>query len=162
MPVNRNLEAFTPRFQIFLAIQAIALGWVIRSACKGCAQRLLACARWLAPGAQRFLVQRIGARHQYQIKSEFAPEWSSVLYRMQFFRVVAGFLVVIVVMGYVTWVTVRKSPELEQSHILQLAPISRTPIEGVPLPTRKPKVGSKIAKKAGHQPLKKRMAQKKR
>ena len=165
MPVNRNVEALEPQLRIFLANQAIALGWMLRSSCKACAQRLFACARWLVPEAQRFLVQRIGSHNQYRRASKFAPDLSSFLYRIQSFRVVAGFLVVLVLLGsldFVTRVTVRKSPELTQAPILQPVPVSGTQHEAVPLPTRKPQVASKIPKKkAGNQPLKKRMAQRK-
>jgi hypothetical protein len=161
--MNRTVKALEPQLRIFLANQAIALGWILRNSCKACAQRLFACARWLVPEAERFLVQRIGSHNQYRRLSKFAPALSSFLYRIQSFRVVAGFLVVLVLLGsldFVTRVTVRKSPEVRPS--LQTAPVSGTQFETVPVPTRKPQVVSKIPKKkAGNQSLKIRMAQRK-
>ena len=84
MPMNRNAEALERQLRIFLANKAIALAWMLRTSCKTCAQRLFACARWLVPEAQRFLVQRIGSHNQYRRASKFAPDLSSFLYPIQF------------------------------------------------------------------------------
>ena len=139
------------QFRIFLANEAIALGWALRGSCNACAHRLVACARWLVPEAQRFLVHRTGSH-------------SSLLHRRQPLRVVAGLLIVLVLLGsldFVTRATVRRSPELAQGPIFEPVPFAGTQLEAVPLPTKKPKVADKIQKKAANAATQKGMAQRK-
>src|SRR5262245_20022437 len=100
------------QFRIFLPSEAIALGWALRGSCNACAHRLVACARWLVPEAQRFLVHRTGSH-------------SSLLHRMQPLRVVAGLLIVLVLLGsldFVTRATVRRSPDWRRDLFLNLFP----------------------------------------
>ena len=59
------------RLQIFLANRVLALGWALKGACKPCAHRLFATARWLVPEAQRFLLQRISAKNRNQLLFEW-------------------------------------------------------------------------------------------
>ena len=165
MPVNRNIEASGRQLRIFLANQAIALGWVLRGSCKACAHRLFACARWLVPEAKRFFVHRTGSHNQYRRVLKFAPDLSSLLHRIQSLRIAAGLLIVLVLLGsldLVTRATVRKSPELAQGSIFEPVSVSGTQLEAVPLPTRKPPVAYKIPKKkAANAATQKRTAQRK-
>ena len=165
MPVNQNIDVSGRRLRIFLANQAIALGWALRGSCKACAHRLFACARWLVPQAQRFLVHRTGSHNQYRRVLKFAPDLSSLLRRIQSLKVAAGLLIVLVLLGsldIVTRATVRISPELAQGPIFEPVPVAGTQLEAVPLPTRKPQVAFKIPKnKAAKAATQKRMAQKK-
>ena len=149
MPVNQSIEVSGRQLRIFLANQSIALGWALRGSCKACAHRLFACARWLVPQAQRFLVHRTGSHNQYRRVLNFAPDLSSLLHRIQSLRVAAGLLIVLVLLGsldLVTRATVRISPELAQGPIFEPVPVSGTQLEAVPLPTRKPQVAYKIPK----------------
>ena len=165
MPVNQSIEVSGRQLQIFLSNQAIALGWALRGSCKACAHRLFACARWLVPEAQRFLLHRTGSHNQYRRVLKFAPNLSSLLHRIQPLKVAAGLLIVLVLLGsldLVTRATVRKSPEVAQGPILEPAPISGTQHEAVPLPTRKPQVAHKIPKNKGAKAAtQKRIAQRK-
>ena len=165
MPVNRNIEASGRQLRIFLANQAIALGWVLRGSCKACAHRLFACARRLVPEAKRFFVHRTGSHNQYRRVLKFAPDLSSLLHRIQSLRIAAGLLIVLVLLGsldLVTRATVRKSPELAQGSIFEPVSVSGTQLEAVPLPTRKPPVAYKIPKKkAANAATQKRTAQRK-
>jgi hypothetical protein len=165
MPVSLNIENSESQLRIFLAKQAIALGWVLRGSCKACAHRLFASARWLVPEAQRFLVHRVDSHNQYRRVLKFAPDLSRLLHRIQSLRVAAGLLIVLVLLGsldFVTRATVRKSPELAQGTIFQPVPVSGTQLEAVPLPTRKPPVAYKVPKKkAANLASQKRMAQRK-
>ena len=165
MPVNQSIEVSGRQLRIVLANQAIALGWALRRSCKACARRLFACARWLVPEAQRFLVHRTGSYNQHQRVLKFVPDLSSLLHRTQSLRVAAGLLIVLVLLGsldLVTRATVRKSPELAQGTIFEPVPVSGTQFEAVPLPTRKPPVAYKIPKKkAANAATQKRMAQRK-
>ena len=165
MPVNQSIEVSGRQLRIFLANQAIALGWALRGSCKACAHRLFACARWLVPEAQRFLVHRAGSHNRYRRVLKFAPDLSSLLHHIQSPRVAAGLLIVLVLLGsldLVTRATFRKSPELAQESIFEPVPVSGTQLEAVPLPTRKPPVAYKIPKKkAANAATQKRMAQRK-
>jgi hypothetical protein len=166
MPVNRNIEDSGRQLRIFLANQVIALGWVLRGSCKACAHRLFACARWLVPEAQRFLVHRAGSHNQYRRVLKFAPDLGSLLHHhIQSLRVAAGLLIVLVLLGSLDLVmraTVRNSPVLAQGTIFEPVPVSGTQFEAVPLPTRKPPVAYKIPKKkAANAATQKRMAQRK-
>ena len=165
MPVNQRMEVSGRQLQIFLANQAIALGWALRRSCKACAHRLFACARWLVPQAQRFLLHSTGSHNQYRRLLKFAPDLSSLLHRIQPLRVAAGLLIVLVLLGsldLVTRATVRKSLEVAQGPILEPVPVSGTQNEAVPMPTRKPQVAYKIPKnKAAKAATQKRMAQRK-
>ena len=165
MPVNQSIEVSGRRLRIFLANQSIALGWALRGSCKACAHRLFACARWLVPEAQRFLVHRTGSHNQYRRVLKFATDLSSLLHRIQSLRVAAGLLIVLVLLGsldLVTRATVGKSPELGQGPIFEPVPVLGTQLEAVPLPTRKPQVAYKISKnKAAKAVTQKRMAQRK-
>ena len=163
MPVNLNIENSGRQLRLFLANQAIALGWALRRSCKACAHRLFACARWLVPQAQRFLLHRTGSHNQYRRLLKFAPDLSSL--PIQPLKVAAGLLIVLVLLGsldLVTRATVRKSPEVAQGLILEPVPVSGTQHEAVPLPTRKPQVAHKIPKNKGAKAAtQKRIAQRK-
>src|SRR5262245_35199015 len=133
------------QYRIFLANEAIALGWALRGSCNACAHRLVACARWLVPEAQRFLVHRTGSH-------------SSLLHHMQPLRVVAGLLIVLVLLGSLDFVTraiVRRSPELAQGPIFEPVPFAGTQLEAVLLPTKKPRLQIKSRRKRRTQPLRK-------
>ena len=80
------------RLQIFLANRVLALGWALKGACKPCAHRLFATARWLVPEAQRFLLQRISAKNRNQLLFEW------LLSRIRP-RIVAGLLIVLAFWG---------------------------------------------------------------
>jgi len=162
----QKIEVSGRQLRIFLANQAIALGWVLRGPCKACAHRLFACARWLVPEAQRFLVHRAGSHNQYRRVLKFAPDLGSLLHHhIQSLRVAAGLLIVLVLLGsldLVTRATVHKSPELRNGPILEPVLVSATQREAVPLPTRKPRVAYKIPKnKAAKAATQKRIAQRK-
>jgi hypothetical protein len=162
MPVDRSIKISGRQLRIFLANRAIALGWVLRGSCEACAHRLLACAWWLAPEARRFLVHRTGYSHnQYQRGLKFAPDLTSLLHRIQPFRVAAGLLIVLL-LGSLDLATRATVSERAQRPIAE--PLSSgTQRETVPLPTRKPQVAAKILKKkAANAVTQKRMAQRKR
>jgi hypothetical protein len=165
MPVNQSIEVSTRQLRIFLANQAIALGWALRGSCKASAHRLFACAKWLVPEAQRFLVHRTGSYNQYRRALKFAPDLSSLLHRIQPLRVAAGLLIVLVLLGsldLVTRATVRKSPEVAQGPVLGPVPVPGTQRGAVPLPTRKPQVAYKAPKnKAAKAATQKGIAQRK-
>jgi hypothetical protein len=161
----QKIEVSGRQLRIFLANQAIALGWVLRGPCKACAHRLFACARRLVPGAQRFLVYHPGSHNHYRRVLKFASEFSSLLHHIQSLRVAAGLLIVLVLLGsldLVTRATVHKFPELRNGPILEPVLVSATQREAVPLPTRKPRVAYKIPKnKAAKAATQKRIAQRK-
>jgi hypothetical protein len=98
-PVTHRIETSGPRFRIFLANLAIALGWSLRSSCKPSAQWPLAIARWLVPETQRFLVHHKGSHSHYRRTFKFAADLGTLLRHIPSFRVAAGLLLVLVLLG---------------------------------------------------------------
>ena len=176
-------EIEVSRRRIFLANRVLALGWALKGACKPCAHRLFATARWLVPEAQRFLLQRISAKNRNQ------PLFEWLLSRTHP-RIVAGLLIGLAFWGALNFalrttatetaplvdssaypqesqaspegiVSVSKSSPTQDS-ALETGSISAAQIAPVPLPLRKPARVSKVAtEKAGKANLtnQKRMAQ---
>ena len=154
------------RLRIFLANRLLALGWALKGACKPCAHRLFATARWLVPEAQRFLLQRISAKNRNQLLFEW------LLSRIHP-RIVAGLLIVLAFWGALNFalrttatetaplvdssaypqeaqappegniVSVSKSSPTQDS-ALETGSISAAQIAPVPLPVRKPARISKV------------------
>ena len=153
------------RLRIFLANRVLALGWALKGACKPCAHRLFATARWLVPEAQRFLLQRISAKNRNQLLFEW------LLSRIHP-RIVAGLLIVLAFWGALNFalrttatetaplvdssaypqesqaspegiVSVSKSSPTQDS-ALETGSISAAQIAPVPLPVRKPARISKV------------------
>ena len=150
--------------RIFLANRAIALSWALKGACKQCAHRLFTTARWLVPGVQRFLVHRKGSHNR---NFEF-PVNLTLPSRIQPLGVVAGFVIVLVLLGSLDLamratatgtkplkensesqhesrtpsesqvISVSKSSEAMQGFVLETGSISPAEIAPVPLPQRKP------------------------
>ena len=172
------------RLRIFLANRVLALGWALKGACKPCAHRLFATARWLVPEAQRFLLQRISAKNRNQLLFEW------LLSRIHP-RIVAGLLIGLAFWGALNFalrttatetaplvdssaypqksqaspegniVSISKSSPTQDS-ALETGSISAAQIAPVPLPVRKPARISKVATgKGGKANLtnQKRMAQ---
>jgi hypothetical protein len=161
-----EIEA-SKRLRIFLANRALTLGWALKGACKPCAHRLFATARWLVPEAQRFLLQRISAKNRNQLLFEW------LLSRIHP-RIVAGLLIVLAFWGALNFalrttatetaalvdssaypqksqaspegniVSVSKSSPTQDS-ALETGSISAAQIAPVPLPVRKPRRVSKDA-----------------
>jgi len=182
MPFGEDIEAepspderVRRRFRIFLANLAIALGWAIKRSCKGCAHRLFATARWLVPEAQRFLVCRSGLDNDHR-------RTGTLLSPIQRYRVAAGFLIVLVLLGSLDRAmrataistqpvlgnsafqhqSLSESSKTMQGLNSQPAPISGTQNERVPLPTRKPQSVYKVPnEKGGNAATQKRMVQQK-
>jgi len=154
------------RLRILLANRVLALGWALKGACKPCARRLFATARWLVPEAQRFLLQRISAKNRNQLLFEW------LLSRIHP-RIVAGLLIVLAFWGALNFalrttatetaplvdssaypqesqaspegiVSVSKSSPTQDS-ALETGSISAAQIAPVPLPVRKPARVSKVA-----------------
>jgi len=46
------------RFRIFTASRLVDVAWALRWLCKPCSQHLLATARRLVPGAERYFIRR--------------------------------------------------------------------------------------------------------
>ena len=160
-----EIEA-SKRLRIFLASRALTLGWALKGACKPCAHRLFATARWLVPEAQRFLLQRISAKNRNQLLFEW------LLSRIHP-RIVAGLLIVLAFWGALNFALrkpnwklppcrqfcvsakVQPSPEGNivsvskssptQDSALETGSISAAQIAPVPLPVRKPRRVSKDA-----------------
>ena len=152
------------RLRIFLANRVLALGWALKGACKPCAHRLFATARWLVPEAQRFLLQRISAKNRNQLLFEW------LLSRIHP-RIVAGLLIVLAFWGALNFalrttatetaprssaypqesqpspegniVSISKSSPTQDS-ALETGSISAAQIAPVPLPVRKPARISKV------------------
>ena len=159
------------RLRIFLANRVLALGWALKGACKPCAHRLFATARWLVPEAQRFLLQRISAKNRNQLLFEW------LLSRIHP-RIVAGLLIVLAFWGALNFalrtsatdtqalvdrsasqqeppgspesniITVSKSSPTQGS-VFETGSISAAQTAPVPLPDRKPARGSKVANGKG-------------
>ena len=159
------------RLRIFLANRAIALGWALKGFCKPCAHRLFTIARWLVPEAERFLLHRTGS-HNGRI-AEFAIDLHTLLSRIQPLGVVAGFVIVLVLLGSLDLalrtsatdtqslvensafqhepqirsgsraLSVSKSSETMQGFVSETGSISGAQIVPVPLPLRKPEKVSK-------------------
>jgi hypothetical protein len=159
-PVTHRIETSGPRFRIFLANLAIALGWSLRSSCKPSAQWPLAIARWLVPETQRFLVHHKGSHSHHRRTFKFAADLGTLLRHIPSFRVAAGLLLVLVLLGSLELAT-RATAIGNQSLGDSALPISAQG-EPVPLPTRKPQGVYKVPNKNGLKAAtQKRMSQQK-
>jgi hypothetical protein len=166
--IQRISDISRRRLRIFLANQAIALGWALKGSCKPCANRLFTTARWLVPEAQRLLVHRTGSYNRNQRIFGFAGNLGTLLSHIQPLGVGAGFLIVLVFLGSLDLVmratatgtqplvensafrhepqipseskilSVSKSSDAMQEFVSETTSISGAQIEPVPLPLRKP------------------------
>ena len=173
-----NIE-ISRRLRIFLANCAIALGWALKGSCKRCTQRLFATARWLVPEAQRYLVQRTGSHNRNRFTFKFAVDLGTLLSRIQPLGVVAGFVIVLVILGSLDLalrttatdtqalkensafrhepqipseskiLNVSKSSEAMQGFVLETGSLSGAQIAPVPLPLRKPERVYKVPNEKG-------------
>jgi hypothetical protein len=173
-----DIEVSRRRLRIFLANQAIALGWALKGSCKPCAHRLFTTARWLVPEAQRFLVHRTGSHNRNRRIVEFAIVLGTLLRGIQP-RLVGGFLIVLAFVGSLDLATrttaidtqplvensafleepqipseskivnVSKSSEPMQGLVSETASLSGAQIAPVPLPLRKPEGVNKVPNGAG-------------
>ena len=153
--ITSTFEVSRPRFRIFLANGAIALGWALKRSCKPCAHRLFITARWLVPEAQRYLVHRTGSHNRNRRIFELAVHVGTLLNRIQPIGVAAGFLIVLVLLGSLDLArrdTAISTQPLAESSAFQPSENKVTSVrkqsEIVPLPTRKPKGAYKIPKGA--------------
>ena len=141
--MTQRIEISGSRFRIFLANRAIALGWALRGSCKPCAQRLLASARWFVPEAKRFLVRHKGSDSHHRGIFKFTADLGTLLPHMQSFRLAAGFLIVLLLLGSLELATrataIGTQPLVGESAF----PVSMQ-VEPVPLPTRKPRAAYKV------------------
>ena len=94
-----DIDVSRRRLRIFLANQAIALGWALKGCCKPCAHRLFTIARWLVPEVQRFLLHRTGSHNRNRRIFEFAVDLGTRLSRTHPGRVLGGFVIVVVFLG---------------------------------------------------------------
>ena len=185
-----DIEASRRRLRIVIANRAIALGWALKGSCKPCAHRLFTTARWLAPEAQRFLIHYTGSHNRNRRTFEPAVDSGTLLGRIQPLGVVAGFVIVLVLLGSLdlalqTTATgtrplaensaFRHEQIPSESKILSVSKssegldletgsISGAQIVPVPLPLKKPEI-SKILNGKGtkaNPATQKRMAQQKR
>jgi hypothetical protein len=143
--VTYRIEISARRFRIFLANLAIALGWSLRGS-KLSAQRLLPIARWLVPEAQRFLVHHTGSHCHHQRIFKFAADLGTLLRHRQSFRVAAGFLIVLVLLGSLELAT--RATAIGNQPLADSAFSVSTQSEPVPLPTRKPQGVYKLPNKS--------------
>jgi hypothetical protein len=162
------------RLRIFLANRAIALGWALKGFCKPCAHRLFTIARWLVPEAQRFLLHGTGSHNRNRRIAELAIDLYTLLSRIQPLGVVAGFVIVLVLLGSLDLalrtsatdtqslvensafqhepqirsgsrvLSVSKSSETMQGFVSETGSISGAQIAPVSLPLRKPERVSKV------------------
>jgi hypothetical protein len=138
------------RLRLFLANRLIALGWGLKGSCKPCAHRLFTTARWLVPGAQRYLVHRTGSHNRNRRIFELAVDLGTLLSRIQPLGVAAGFLIVLVLLGSLDLAmratAISAQPLAENSafqHESQIPSENKVfsvskQSELVPMPTRKP------------------------
>ena len=142
-PVTQRIEISGSRFRIFLANRAIALGWTLRDSCKPCAQRLFASARWLVPEAKRFLVHHKGSDSHHRGIFKFTADLGTLLPHMQSFRLAAGFLIMLLLLGSLELAT-RATAIGTQPLAGEFAfPVSMQ-VEPVSLPIRKPRAAYKV------------------
>jgi hypothetical protein len=147
-----NNEVLRRQLRIFLANRAIALGWALKGSCKPCAHRLFTTARWLVPGAQRYLVHRTGSHNRNRRIFELAVDLGTLLSRIQPLGVAAGFLMVLVLLGSLdlamrpTAISAQPLAENSASQIPsenKVFSVSKQS-ELVPMPTRKPEEVYKV------------------
>jgi hypothetical protein len=169
-----GIDVSRRRLRIFLANRAIALGWALKGFCKPCAHRLFTTARWLVPEVQRFLLHRTGSHNHNRRIFEFAVDLGTLLSRIQALGVVAGFVIVLVLLGSLDLalrtsatdtqplvensafqhepqirsgrgvLSVSKSSDGMQGFVSETGSISGAQIAPVPLPLRKPERVYKI------------------
>ncbi len=187
-----DIDVSRRRLRIFVANQAIALGWALKGCCKPCAHRLFTIARWLVPEVQRFLLHRTGSHNRNRRIFEFAVDLGTRLSRTHPGRVLGGFVIVVLFLGSLDLamratatqtqpleensafqhesgtssgskvVSVSKSSQVMQGFVLETGSLSGRPI---PLPRRKPERVSKAQNGKGvkaNAAIQKRMAQQKR
>jgi hypothetical protein len=152
-PPTQKKEVLRRGFRIFLANFAIALGWALKNCCEAGAYRLVATARWLVPEAERFLVLRTGSHNHQRRIFEFAVDLDS---RMQSFKLAAGGLIVLILLGSLVVVTrptaiTTPSTVLEPSR--EFSPVSGMQSEVIPLPTRKPQTAYSVSDDTGRIPV---------
>ena len=141
--MTQRIEISGSRFRIFLANRAIALGWALRGSCKPCAQRLFASARWLVPEAKRFLVHHKGSDSHHRGIFKFTADLGTLLPHMQSFRLAAGFLIVLLLLGSLELAT-RATAIATQPLVGEFAfPVSMQ-VEPVALPIRKPRAAHTV------------------
>jgi hypothetical protein len=163
-----DIEVSRRRLRMFLVNRAIALGWALNGSCKPCAHGLFTTARWLVLEAQRFLVHRTVSHNRNRRIFGLAVDLGTLLSRMHPGRVMAGFLIVVVLLGSLDLamratatgtqplvensafqhesrtpseskiVSVSKSSEPMQGFVSETGSLSGAQIAPVPLPTRKP------------------------
>jgi hypothetical protein len=171
-----NNEVSRRQLRIFLANRAIALGWALKGSCKPCAHRLFTTARWLVPGAQRYLVHRTGSHNRNRRIFELAIDLGTLHSPIQPLGVAAGFLIVLVLLGSLDLAmratAISTQPLAENSafqHESQIPSENKVfsvskQSELVPLPTRKPEEVYKVPNGKGakaNAATQKRMAQQK-
>jgi hypothetical protein len=153
------------RFRIFLANLAVALGWALKGSCKAGAYRLVATARWLVPEAERFLVLRTASHNYHRHIFKFAVDLDTLFCHMQPFRVAAGGLIVLVLLGSLDLVTrataITTQPKFSEP-TQESGPVSGMQSEVILLPTRKPQRAYSVSDETGALPVtQKRVAQRK-
>ena len=142
-PVTQRIEISGSRFRIFLANRAIALGWTLRDSCKPCAQRLFASARWLVPEAKRFLVHHKGSDSHHRGIFKFTADLGTLLPHMQSFRLAAGFLIMLLLLGSLELATRATAIGTQPLAGESAFPVSMQ-VESVSLPIRKPRAAYKV------------------
>ena len=161
--LTQRIEISGSRFRIFLANRAIALGWALRGFCKPCAQRLFASARWLVPEAKRFLVHHKGSDSHHRGIFKFTADLGTLLPHMQSFRLAAGFLIVLLLLGSLELATRATAIGTQPLAGESAFPIS-IHVEPVALPMRKPQAAYKVPNGKGSRAAiqkRKRIAQQK-
>ena len=142
--MTQRIEISGSRFRLFLANRAIALGWALRGFCKPCAQRLFASARWFVPEAKRFLlVHHKGSDSHHRGIFKFTADLGTLLPHMQSFRLAAGFLIVLLLLGSLELATRATAIGTQPLAGESAFPIS-IHVEPVALPMRKPQAAYKV------------------
>jgi hypothetical protein len=151
---TRQLRAFgtaplsqsTRWLRMFLANAASGLGWALKGSCRPCAHRLFTTARWLVPEAQRY---RTGSHNR---NFEFAVVLGALLSRMQLRGIVAGFLIVVTLVGLLDLAmraTATGTQPVVKNSTFQSETGSLSGAQSVPLPLRKPEGVFKAPNKKG-------------
>ena len=145
--MTQRIEISGSRFRIFLANRAIALGWALRGSCKPCAQRLFASARWFVPEAKRFLlVHHKGSDSHHRGIFKFTADLGTLLPHMQSFRLAAGFLIVLLLLGSLELATRATAIGTQPLTGESAFPVSMQ-VEPVALPIRKPRAALQSAER---------------
>jgi hypothetical protein len=166
MPLAENIDAepgpkgqVRRRFRIFLANLTIVLGWALKRSCKAGAYWPVATARWLVPEAERFLVLRAASHNHHRRIFKFAVYLDTLLSQMQPFRVAAGGLIVLVLLGSLDLITrapaITTQPKRSEP-TRESGPVSGMQSEVIPLPTRKPQSVYSVSDETGAIPVTKK------